>query len=244
MPQQRDSELAPHAHRMVLWGSPSTLDFPPLCPNCGKAAANRISYAKVFERSSDSDTPVSHVVIPVAVPFCDDCIAHHRAQTPITSLVQTIGSSFATGDMFAALGFGAAALFTLRHALGELLPLRASHFAMFAVLTLAFGLLAWFQGRQAWAKTQHLRVVPQTAVTRAFDFSDVAAAPFESDRFSCTMRDERFATALRDLNRRREFDPHSPEAAADRRAARREFWTVGFFVAAIALFFLIRDLLK
>lgn len=177
------SELVPHAHRMTLWGSPSTLDFPPICPNCGNAAANRVSYSKVFQRSSDSDTPVGHVVIRVAVPFCDDCIAQHRAQTSSASLVQTVLSSFATGDM-------------------------------------------------------------QTSVTQAFDYSDSKAAPFESDKFTCTMRDERFAAAFRDLNRQFEFDPNSLAAVDDRRAARREFWTVGVVVAAIALFFLIRELLK
>ncbi len=242
--QHDDSELAPHAHRMTLWGAPDAAHFPPLCPNCGSAAATRLSYSKAFRRSSESDTPDSSVVMSVAVPFCDDCIARHRAEVRSPNLLANVLSSFSGGEMFAAAGLGAAAAFTAYHALDELLHGRMAHFAVFAGLTAIFGLLARFQGKVAWRETEHLRVAAQTSVTKAFDYSDNEPAPFESARFSCTMRDERFAAAFKSLNRHLEYEPGSMAARADRRSANRQAWVVGIVVAALALFFAARDLLN
>ena len=241
--QHDDSELAPHAHRMTLWGAPDAAHFPPLCPNCGSAAAARLSCSKGFRRSSGSDTPDSTVVISVAVPFCDDCIARHRAEVRSPSFLANVVSSFSSGDMFAAAGLGAAAAFTAYHALDELLRGRTSHFAVFAGLAGIFGLLARFQGKLAWRDTEYFRVAAQTTVTKAFDYSDNEPAPFESARFSCTMRDERFAAAFKSLNRHLEYEPGSTAAQADRRSANRQAWVVGIVVAALALFFVARDLL-
>ena len=97
-PQDNPSELAPHPHRLTLRGSPGGADFPPLCPNCGSSAAHRIEYAKVF-RQTDSDGPTRYVVSSVAVPFCDPCIARHRAQEVRATLTSNLISSFATLDM-------------------------------------------------------------------------------------------------------------------------------------------------
>ena len=239
-----ESELAPHAHRMLLWGAPGAAQFPPLCPNCGSAASTNLSYSKGFRRSSGSDTPDSRVVISVSVPFCDDCIARHRAEMRSPGLLANVLSSFSSGNMFAAAGLGAAAAFTAYHALDELLQGRASHFAVFGGLTGVFGLLAWFQGKLAWRDTEYFRVPAPTTVTKAFDYSDNEPAPFESARFTCTMRDERFAAAFRSLNRHLEYQHGSTAAQADRRSANRQAWIVGIVVAALALFFAARDFLK
>lgn len=146
--------------------------------------------------------------------------------------------------MFGAVGLGAAAAFTAYHALDELVRGRTSHFAVFAGLTGIFGVLGLFQAKSAWRDAEYFRVPAQTTVTKAFDYSDNEPAPFESARFACTMRDERFAAAFRLLNRHLEYQPGSTAAQADRRSANRQTWIVGIVVAALALFFIARDFLK
>jgi len=101
-PQGNASELAPHPHRLTLRGAASGLQFPPLCPNCGGAAAERLSYAKVFSHA-DSDGPTRYVVSSIAVPFCGACIARHRAQEVPRTLMSDLVSSFATMDMLGAV---------------------------------------------------------------------------------------------------------------------------------------------
>ncbi len=77
-PQDGPADLVPNPHRLTLRGSARDAAFPPMCPNCGGAADKAIACSKVFRRA-DEDS-VSYLVETVAVPFCDACIARHRAQ--------------------------------------------------------------------------------------------------------------------------------------------------------------------
>jgi hypothetical protein len=245
MAQDSESELAPHPHSVRLWGTPGGLNFPPLCPNCGATATQRITYSKAFLRILDSETPNSYVVTSASVPFCDPCIAQHRAETPTSGIWITLLSSFGGGgDMIGAVVLGVAAAFTGYHAIAELLHLSLLNFAVLSVVTLVIGLFARAQYKFAWQVTEYLRVPPQTRVTLAFDFSDSTAAPFEAVKFLCTMRDAGFAAAFKQLNCESEFRPGSPEAVADQRAGQRKFrfWTI--VIVAIAFYFLMKDLLK
>jgi hypothetical protein len=166
MTQDNESELAPHPHHLRLWGAPGDLNFPPLCPNCGAPPTQRLAYSKVFRRILDSDALNSFVVTSVSVPFCDPCITQHRAETQPPSLWVTLLSGFGGGgDMLGAVGLGAATAFTGYHALAGLLHLSLRDFAMFSVLTLVFGSIAWYQCKVAWHDTEYLRVPPQTRVT-------------------------------------------------------------------------------
>jgi hypothetical protein len=146
--------------------------------------------------------------------------------------------------MIGAIAFGAAAAFTGYQTLAALLHLNPKHAAMFIVLTMAFGLLARYQFKLAWCGTEYLRVAPQTSVTLAFVFSDNSAAPFESARFLCTVRNAEFAAAFVELNRQIEFRPGSPEAVADQHAANRHSWIWFVGIGAIGLYFLVKDLLR
>lgn len=236
--------LIPHTHHMCLWGAPEAAQFPALCPNCGHPATARLMLAKGFVRSSGSDTPDHRAVLSVAVPFCNRCIARHRAELPATGALARLLSGFHSGEMLAAVAFAAAAAFTSWHALAELRHARLAPCAVFAALSVLFGLIARFEARRAWQDTEYFRVPAQTSVTRAFDFSDNEPAPFESPKYDCTMHDAGFAAAFRVLNQAREFRPGSPQAQADRQQANRQAWLIGLGMAAIALVFLLRDLLK
>jgi hypothetical protein len=178
------------------------------------------------------------------VPFCDPCIAQHRAETPTPDFRSTLLSSFGGGgDMVGAVVMGLATAFTGFNAIAGLLHLNLDKFGSFSLMTLIFGFIARFTFKQAWEQTEYLRVAPQTSVTLAFDFSDSTGGAFESVRFLCTMRDAGFAAAFKQLNRESEFQPGSPQAVADQRAAQRKFrfWTI---VVAIGLYFFVKDLLK
>jgi hypothetical protein len=242
-PQDNSSELAPHPHRLTLRGSASGADFPPLCPHCGSAAADRIEYSKVF-RHADSDGPTRYVVSSVAVPFCDPCIARHRAQEAKPSLVAVVVSSFASMDMLGAVFPAMAAIFLVYLALGDLLKGHGTRVLVELGIGAVFGLIAWAQARAVWQETERFRVPPQSEVTMAFDFSDDTAPVFESARFVCTMRNDRFANAFRALNIEREWLAKSPEALAERRRSNRMMWIVGAVLAAFAAWDLLNDLLK
>lgn len=233
-----------NAHRMTLWGAPADARFPALCPACGGAATQRLPIARSFRRSSASDSASVTVVLSCAVPFCDACMARHRAEAVAPSLVSTVLSAFTSGDMFAAVGFGAAACFTGYHALIELFRGRGSHFAVFAALTAVFAWISRFEARQAWRDTEFARIPAPTSVTRAFDHGDNEPPPFESPRYTCSMRDAGFFAAFQALNSDIEFRADSPRAHADRRQGNRQAWIIGAVVAAIALFFAARDLLR
>jgi hypothetical protein len=242
MSQDNESELVQHPHRMRLWGWPGSLEFPPLCPNCGATALRRIDYSKVFRHADDSDGPNTYVVTEVSVPFCDTCIAQHHAEMPVPNQWATLLSGFGgSGDMIGAVVFGIAAAFTGYHALDELLHLRMLNAGLLTALTLFLGFIVRTMVKSEWSNTAYLRVPDQTSVTKAFDFSDSTGGAFEAVRFLCTMRDAGFATAFRDLNLQREYRPDSPRALADQKVAKRKFRFWAAVMAAIALYFMVKD---
>ena len=241
-PQDSASELAPHPHRLTLRGSPGGSHFPPLCPHCGSAATNKIAYAKVF-RHTDSDGPTGYVVSSVAVPFCDPCIALHRAQQVKPSLTSHLLSGFAGMDMLGAVFPAMAALFLVYLALGDALHGQGTRVLVELGIGAVFALIAWGQGKAVWRQTERFRVPPQSEVTLAFDFSDDAAPVFESARFVCTMRNDRFANAFRALNIEYEWLPGSAQTLAERRRSNRLTWIFGMVLLVFAGWSWLHDLL-
>ena len=240
-PQGNASELAPHPHRFTLRGAASSLQFPPLCPNCGSSAANPLTYAKVF-RGSDSDGPTRYTVTSITVPFCDACIARHRAAEVKRTMMSDLISSFATMDMLGAVFPALAALFLLYLALGDLFHARATRMLVELGIGALFGLIAWAQSHAVWDQIERFRVPSLSDVTIAFDFSDDTAPAFESARFVCTVRNPVFANAFRVLNVGREYLPKSPQAQAERLRSNRLLWIFGGLLAAFALWSALRDL--
>ncbi|MBC7954921.1 MAG: hypothetical protein H7Y33_03495 [Cytophagales bacterium] len=233
-PQLAGSQPVAHHNRFTLQGSPSSLSFPPLCPNCGGAAAETIEYAKVFRRVH-TDAPTEHIVTSVRVPMCSQCAALHHQQAAPPSQLSKVLSSFATGDMLGAVLPAIAAVFVAYLALKELVKGRFDAFGIFVLVAAFFAVIAWSQRRHVWQATHHLRVAPATDMTQAFDFSDDIASAFESPRFICSMRDERFANAFSALNSELKYRADSASAVADRKQANRTMWLVGAVVVALAL---------
>jgi hypothetical protein len=233
-PRLPDSGVVAHPHRFTLQGSPGSLSFPPLCPNCGNPAAAEIEYAKVFQRTH-SDAPTEHIVTSVRVPLCATCAAVHHEQAAPAGRLSRVLSSFATGEMLGAVMPAIAALFVVYLTLKQLFKSRFDVAGVLIALAAFFALIAWSQRRHVWRATEHLRVAPPTEMTTAFDFSDDIAPAFEPPRFVCTMRNERFAKDFITLNRQLEYRADSPSAVADREKANRTLWLVGAVVVALAL---------
>ncbi len=233
--EQDTSGLVPHPHRMILWGAPDTAEFPPLCPNCGNGATRKLALSKGFVRYNGTESPDIRTVLAVDVPFCDACIAQHDTLVDKPGAGAWLLSLFKSSEIFGAIAFGAAAIFTSYLALPELFNGRFSHFGMFALLTAIFFLIARSQYRTTLEWTAYYRVLPQTTVTQAFDYSDNDPPSMQSPRYTCTMRDPAFAAAFTQLNRAREFVLGSPAQVADRHAANRQAWGMGIVIAVIVL---------
>jgi hypothetical protein len=236
MVQDSEAELAPHPHRMQLWGEVGNLLFPRLCANCGNAASKRLTYSKTFRRVSDSDTPNSYITTLVRVPFCDHCIAQHKAEgLPASMLAHLLSRLLSAAHAVGAFGFGIAAAIAAYFAVHNLFQQHLKYSYPLALLSLFLALFAWGYYRATRDGTEHIRAQGQTGMTRAFDFSDSTAAPFESSKFVCTMKNEQFAGAFKQLNQAMEFQPGSALAQADRRRARRNFWITALFIAIFVL---------
>jgi hypothetical protein len=236
MTENMDATLAPHSHRMELWGDVADVSFPPLCANCGNPAQQRLKYKKEFMRVSDSDTPNYRVTFVVRVPFCGICIEKHRAEGPGPSLLANILSRLLSlAHLLGMLAFGLAAGVAGYYALRQLGQNNMKFFygltgvAGFLLLP-ALGLLsALLDG------TEIMRSERQNSITRAFDFGDSTAAPFRTPTFVCTMCDPAFAAAFRELNQSLAYDPAGPAVALDAVRARRKFWIALFVFGGLAL---------
>ena len=226
-PQDGARDLAPHPHRVELHDGLRRITWPELCPNCGAPARERIPVRKVFRRAGrHRGGPVRLLIAGVDVPFCPGCARSHReAETVMTPLERAL-SQLRTAVVIPLLCSSVAAPFTLKLALdappGEGRALGLALFAFFA--------LAWLASLAGvWRVTRHLRVPPQTAVTRAFDFSDTLGSVIVGERRAFTIRNPAFAEAFVAANRHRLW------SADDRFRARRAQWATLAVVVALML---------
>lgn len=234
VPQNGASGLLPHAHHATLQGAPA---FPSLCPNCGQSAAREITYSKVFRRSHDDhdNTPTEYIVSSARVPFCDDCIARHRAQEHKPDWKAMLLTLFSDAEIFGAIFPGLGALFVLNLALRALWHAKFTTMAVELGLAFLFGLIARGQAKLVLDRTAHRRVPPLTEVTEAFDFSDEFSSPFEQPRVEYAMRDARFAAAFNALNRDHEYHQNSPQAQRAQRKVNLTVWAFGVLLVVLAL---------
>lgn len=239
-PQDSARSLAPHPHRFTLRGAPSDWEFPALCPNCGQPATQRLVCEKVFRRLH-SESPNSYVAASLAVPFCDACIARHRAGSQAQARWRLWLASLFTAEMLGAVYPAIGAAVAVGMALNELFEARVDRSLSMLALAAAFAAVAWLQRRRARLKTAYLRASPPGEVLSAFDFSDDVAPAFESPRCVCTVRDPRFAAAFIALNRAREWVPGSQAARRERTRADRKGFLVFAVVFAAVVVALIND---
>lgn len=221
---------------MELWGEVGGVRFPPLCANCGSPAHHRLAYKKQFIRVSDSDTPNAWVTCVVRVPFCDPCIEKHQTEGPGPSMPANILAWLVSGTyLLGAVAFGIAAAVAGYYALRRLGQNDLKFFYAFSLLGGFLLLPAWAMYSALRDGTEAIRTELQSNMTKAFDFSDSTSAPFRAPTFVCTMRDERFALAFRELNQSLEFDPAGRAAQIDRVHASRKFWIALIVFGGLAI---------
>ena len=214
--QFRDRDLARHPHRVELRGTPRRLTWPALCPNCGAPARERIPVRKVFVRGigSHDRSPIRYRIESVPIPFCATCVARHEAAAPVLTplvrartylqsflIIPVVGASY-----MAVLMIDAAAGATL----GDPVTWLGVGFVAF------FALIAVGSVLGMWRQTRRYRVLPQTDVTLACDFSDDISQPFEGERRAYAIRDAVFAEAFTASNRDRAWTP-AMQARSNRR---------------------------
>jgi hypothetical protein len=228
---------------MQLWGVPGNLSFPDLCANCGNSAHHRLTYSKFFYRAYSTNTTRSPDSTLIRVPFCDACIAKHRAESPGPSQLMNLLSRLLTlGQGLSTLGFGLAAVVSAYYSFIQFQRHHTTYFVSLGVLALFSAVMSKGMFGLMRDGTELIRAEKQSGMTLAFDFSDRIASPFESVRFDCTMRDEKFAKAFRELNQAIEYIPGNPVAIADQRNARKKFWRIAFVVAVIAIYGIVKEL--
>jgi len=210
--QSDESQLAPHPHRIRIWGSgPENLAFPSLCPNCGAPATNCLAYSKVFNAMKGRGLR-GYVTAVVKVPYCDACIALHHLEVPpprtlVDLLVRLKAAlqplwTLAIAGCALAVGTGALVL------LPRILPMAVSLLLISLLLTAA----AFGSYRVAQEGRAFRRAAPQGGITTAFDFSESTSPDDESERFLCTIRNERFAQEFASLNSKHICTASGPSA--------------------------------
>ena len=197
-PQDSAADLFSHPHRMVLVQNPAGLDYPALCPNCGKTASQRILVQKAFRLTSvTGDSVTSYQVEQAEVPYCDECIAQHEHERRALTLRQRVVVSLATGLTVSGFGSIFMASVFLPAALRDI---GRPGFPLPLVVVLFFLLIAFSSLTGAWAQNAHRRVAPQTSVTLAFDFGPAYAQFMGEARCTYAIRNAVFAKAFAALN--------------------------------------------
>jgi hypothetical protein len=219
---------------MELRGNVADLRFPSLCANCGCAASERLTYTKTFERTSSEefDMDTQRKTILVRVPFCNPCIGKHRAESPRASILANLHSRWLSAThALGALGLGVAVCVAAAVAVYNLWQSNMKFVYPFAIGALCLLPFAWAYYSATRDGTEYIRAQKQTGMTEAFDFSDTY-----SRNLVCTMKNEQFANAFRQLNQSMEY---LPDPAGDRADGIREQRYILIAVLAISLFLLV-----
>ncbi len=203
------------------------VDFPPICPNCGAAAARRLTIEKNFGSASQ---PHIYSLKPF---FCDACIAKHRQELPPVPLSKQL--RYLLGNVYAL-----PALISLPLLLKFAASLTKAALAgdkpgvIFAGICMTFFscILAWsiFQIRQ-YVRPRLLQ--PSTSVSSAFQFSTDMSQTFEPTWRRYTLRNPAYADAFAQLNQARNWDRHNPEAE---RARTLRFYGQALLIALFVAF--------
>ena len=197
-PQYPKENLAQHSHRVELRGAPSRLSWPGLCANCGSPADERVAVTKVFDRALSKGDADGYRIVTVRVPFCAACALRHSQLSPTMTASERMASYFRHPFVLAPALPGGAAVFALWLAIEDapdarsLIELLVA--AVFALI--AMGIMVGLR-----RQTAHLRVRPQTEITRACDFSDDVGTWRQRRIYS--IRNKAFADAFIAANRDR-----------------------------------------
>jgi hypothetical protein len=197
----RDHDLPAGAHRIPLLGSPRTLVWPEICPNCGAPASEQIPVCKIFRRTegSPNDRFIRYLITRVDIPFCAACAERHRQSARMPTRSEAWLSYLRSPAIIALVAAAGFAILLFRPLLietrGDASAGRVG-LALFGLLVLAAMASVIF----AWRETRFLRVPGQTEITRACDFSDNLGNVIVGERRVYAIRNAAFAEAFATAN--------------------------------------------
>ena len=183
---------------VALKGSPRSVVWPAICPNCGMPASTHIDVKKIFGRYYQySSRSTFRTIVTMRIPYCSACADRHaQLVKPMPSVV---GSFFRTPALLSTIGAIAvgAILWNIFVLGGEGVAVSARIYASFGVILLvATGILL------TWREARFLRVSPLTDVTIAADFTGNVDYPLGRRRLY-TIRNPECAEAFREANKDR-----------------------------------------
>jgi len=183
-----------------------SLEYPPMCANCGAATSESLEVAKVFRRVTEGpDAPPDTFVVERAnVPFCQTCMARHESEVHKISPRERFWMTCRGREALGVPGYGALGLLVL------FAWARSPNSILLGVAAL-FGLLVWYSYRTAYRTSEHLAIPPPTSVTSAFDFSDTLGRHSHREHRTLILRNNYFADALAARNPDRLWTPEDEE---------------------------------
>lgn len=230
-----EQSLAPNPHRVELRGAPSALSWPRICANCGASASEQITVRKVFGRRRptrfgrrSSSGPLDFRIVPAPVPFCLTCANQHRA-TVVPRSFNLITNFIFSWAIIPVVGCSiiAYSFFQSVKTMSLTDPGDRLGWSLFALM---IGGVVWCVGLW-WRVSAPDRVVDQTEVTLACDFSRDVSEMFERERHIYAMRNKTFADAFAAANASRLW------TEADQAHSRRYSWiySLGVVVAVVVV---------
>lgn len=232
-PQLLNEGLSRAAHCVTLAGPVGGLRYPPLCPNCGATAADKLPITKVFmhNRGGSDDAGWDYRIAKAIPLFCRRCLDRHWAEAvPVTSL-DRIRSVVFSELAIPGIGTAAFALFLLVDMRGKLMRDLSREWPLLALIV-GLLLIAALCFRTAWTNNAHRRVPRQTLISKTFDFGDSDDSPFRTTVRTYAVRNAACAEAFGRLNANTSATLLGP---VQRRRESRRFWITAAVIAAIAL---------
>lgn len=226
----------PESRLVFVKGSAAAVQFPQICPNCGRPATVSLAIERDFSliahNSDDSPNESIHAVERFDVPFCLDCDQARDLQLTRPGAWIHLKRIFSSGE-----GMGGAVVVGIGFAFLVSAVTEWNWFPL-ALSLWPFAVGGWLM-RSTWRKTRHMAVPHPTPVDLTVDFTPSLALDFEPEWRAFLFQSHPYAEAFAHANSAAIWHPASPEAAratARRsRKSRATAFAVGAFVAAALL---------
>jgi len=230
-PQLGSEGLSASAHRVLLAGSVEGLQHPPLCPNCGAAAAHPLPITKVFMYNDGDDSGWGYRIARATPLFCKACIRRHQNEAVPVTTIDRLKSAILTELAIPGVGTAAFGLFVLNEQAAAILRDVRRQWPILILVGVLL-LVAVLCLRAAWTGNAHRRVPRQTDTSQAFDFGDNGGSSFSTTSRTYAIRNADHAEAFERLNAERSGAWLGP---TQRRREQRAFWIGVALIAVVAL---------
>jgi hypothetical protein len=234
--RRAEESLEPNLVTIELRGAPSSLVWPPICANCGGGASERIRIRKAFYRRARWSRATTHApsykTVTVDIPFCHDCAERHRAEARTVSTFRRWRSFIFSPVHIATIGL-TIIFFKMDLSWQDFQGLGPRGLWVATTPMIALALAIWL----AFWYTRPDRFEPQTAITKACDFSTNVSRDFGPKRHIYSLRNKVFADAFIAANRDRIWTREDQERTSWRTAYLGAIFIGGLIVARLLMWY-------